>query len=139
MTGQGSCIRVKCPICGQILSVPDGMETFHCPVCAKRVYVSEDNLAGSAGPEVPAEEESVETDVSRKHWKTALILAATMGNLGMHRFYCQKYVTGTIWLLTFGLFGIGWLTDVIMILAGRFKDNSGAVLKKRTISFASIL
>ena len=37
------------------------------------------------------------------------------GFTGAHRFYFGKPITGTIWFFTFGLLGIGWLIDVILI------------------------
>jgi len=37
------------------------------------------------------------------------------GFLGAHRFYYGRPVTGTIWLCTLGLLGIGWLVDLLLI------------------------
>lgn len=37
------------------------------------------------------------------------------GFTGAHRFYFGKRKTGLLWLLTGGLFGIGWLVDVLLI------------------------
>ena len=37
------------------------------------------------------------------------------GFTGSHRFYYGKPVSGTIWLFTFGLFGIGWFVDLFLI------------------------
>ncbi len=37
------------------------------------------------------------------------------GFLGAHRFYFGRPVSGTIWMFTFGLFGIGWFVDLFLI------------------------
>ena len=39
------------------------------------------------------------------------------GFLGAHRFYYGRPVTGTLWLCTLGLLGIGWLVDLFLIPA----------------------
>lgn len=37
--------------------------------------------------------------------------------------------TGLLWLFTAGVFGIGSLVDLIMILCGNFKDIDGYEIK----------
>lgn len=37
------------------------------------------------------------------------------GFTGAHRFYYGKPVSGTIWFLTLGLLGVGWLVDFFLI------------------------
>jgi len=43
----------------------------------------------------------------------AYLLWALFGWAGVHRFYCGKWFTGSVWLLTCGLFGAGWFMDAI--------------------------
>lgn len=37
------------------------------------------------------------------------------GFLGAHRFYFGRPVSGTVYLFTLGLFGIGWLVDLFLM------------------------
>ncbi|MGB0619346.1 MAG: NINE protein [Myxococcota bacterium] len=37
------------------------------------------------------------------------------GFLGAHRFYFGKPISGTLYLLTLGLFGIGWILDLFLM------------------------
>ena len=54
----------------------------------------------------------------------AYLLWFFLGVLGIHRFYCGKYISGTIWFLTGGLLGVGWLIDIILIPSMVYEDNS---------------
>lgn len=67
------------------------------------------------------------TYVPKKKW-VAFFLCLFFGCFGVHRFYVHKTGTGILWLFTFGLFGIGWLVDLVMILLGAFRDNMGQPL-----------
>lgn len=51
-------------------------------------------------------------------WKNkwiALFLCVFFGWLGIHRFYEGKVVTGILYFFTIGVFGIGWIVDIIRI------------------------
>jgi TM2 domain-containing membrane protein YozV len=49
------------------------------------------------------------------HQKTIGYILWIFGFTGSHRFYYGKPVSGTIYFLTLGLFGIGWLVDLFLI------------------------
>ncbi len=49
------------------------------------------------------------------HLKSVGYILWIFGFLGSHRFYFGKPITGTIWLFTLGLCGIGWLIDLFLI------------------------
>ena len=47
----------------------------------------------------------------RIDYSVAWILLTFLGVLGIHRFYLGKWITGIIYLVTLGLFGIGLIYD----------------------------
>ena len=47
----------------------------------------------------------------------AFLLCLFLGGLGVHKFYEGKIGMGILYLFTAGLFGIGWLIDLFVILA----------------------
>ena len=72
-------------------------------------------------PEVPAD---------TKDWLTTFLLCFFLGGLGVHRFYVGKIGTGILYLLTAGLFGIGYLVDFIKNLCGKFTDKDGNAIRR---------
>jgi len=56
--------------------------------------------------------------VKRKSKLTAYLLSIFFGWLGFDRFYLGNLLAGIVKLLTFGLFGLWWIYDVMWISAG---------------------
>jgi hypothetical protein len=65
----------------------------------------------------------------KRLWALLLSTGSLFGICGLQRFYVGKIGTGIIWFLTWGIFGIGQLIDVIMIIAGQFRDRYGLPLE----------
>ena len=63
----------------------------------------------------------------RIDYTVAWILLAFLGVFGLHRFYMGKWITGIIWLLTGGLFFIGWLYDLWTLNGQVDEFNRGGV------------
>lgn len=69
-------------------------------------------------------------NTSDKSKKVALLLCIFLGYFGVHQFYVGKIGKGLLYLFTGGLFGIGWIVDIVKILMGSFRDNVGAPLRE---------
>ena len=54
-------------------------------------------------------------DMHDTHSKTIGYILWIFGFTGSHRFYYGKPLSGTIYFLTLGLLGIGWLIDLFLI------------------------
>lgn len=73
---------------------------------------------------------AVTADRSEKKWMTALLLCLLGGGIGVHQYYVGKVGMGILYTLTLGLFGIGYIIDLIKIATGKFTDKDGKVLMK---------
>ncbi|UCE46970.1 MAG: protein kinase, partial [Phycisphaerales bacterium] len=71
------------------------------------------------------------SDVSsfKRLWALLLCAVGMSGfPAGLHRFYVGKIGTGILWFLTGGLFLIGQIIDIILIVTGQFRDRYGRPL-----------
>ena len=55
--------------------------------------------------------------------KTYMLLTLLLGYFGVHRFYRKQYLIGACYLLTFGLFGIGWIIDAVIAVKWFLKSR----------------
>lgn len=63
--------------------------------------------------------------VSDKDLITTLLLCYFAGIFGVHHFYCGRTGKGILYILTFGLFGIGAFIDLLLIAMRKYKDGEG--------------
>ena len=63
--------------------------------------------------------------VSPKSRTVALVLCVLLGYFGAHRFYVGRHGLGVLYLLTIGIFGIGWLVDIVLVALGKLRDRDG--------------
>ncbi|MBD2103209.1 NINE protein [Leptolyngbya sp. FACHB-261] len=58
---------------------------------------------------------AVKSSERSKSTAYALWCLGFIGLSGFHRVYTGKYLSGTIWLLTWGVFGLGHLVDLLLV------------------------
>lgn len=71
------------------------------------------------------------TNTSHKSRKTALILCIFFGYFGAHKFYEGKIGMGVLYLFTFGLFGIGWIAEIVTIIYRKEKPQEPFAYKEQ--------
>ena len=110
-----------CQHCGEIVDA----ECIICPKCGKQI-----GQIKSEQPQVVINNSNNNTNANvnvvgagmgrmRNKW-VAFFLCLFLGFIGAHKFYEGKGGMGILYLLTLGLFGIGWVIDLIVLL---FKPN----------------
>lgn len=94
---------------------------------------SEEKEAPAYIAKVKTEESQINTAdeivSSPKSRGISIVLCIFLGWLGIHRFYTGKVATGILWLFTGGLFGIGILIDLVMLLFKAYTDSDGLLIE----------
>jgi TM2 domain-containing membrane protein YozV len=67
----------------------------------------------------------VVSNISPSSRLVTLLFCVLLGVFGVHRFYVGKIGTGILMLVTIGGLGIWYLVDLILVLAGSFRDSNG--------------
>ena len=120
--------NIFCRFCGEKIEE----DTVICPHCGKQVkelnngtngniVINNNNSASSSSSASSSAAATAANTVVPGHklcnkW-VSLILCIFLGFIGAHKFYEGKVGMGILYLFTGGLFGIGWIIDIIAILA----------------------
>lgn len=118
---------VVCPKCGKQVETISGTQNSNPTIVINNSSSSSSSAAASAAAFAGG---IGGTSISPKSKMITLILSIFLGYLGIHRFYVGKIGSGIVWMFTAGLFGIGWIYDIIKILSGTFTDGAGRVIGK---------
>lgn len=108
-----------CKHCGE----PIDKDCVICPKCGKQVEelkkISENIIINNNNSASASASATIVTPVyvgrAKNKW-VAFCLCLFLGYFGAHKFYEGKAGMGVLYFFTFGLFGIGWLIDIIMLL-----------------------
>lgn len=62
---------------------------------------------------------------------TAILLCCLgfIGFAGFHRLYVGKFLSGILYLITFGFLLLGTIIDLFLLLMGQFSDKAGQPIK----------
>lgn len=141
--------QLKCPNCGADL-IPNGSNYVQCGFCnstysfdsnnqalirVNNTNIGTSNIGASnvvinnyyAAPNTVQNNQmsmGYAAGVSRKNRTVASVLCIILGCFGAHQFYAGKSGLGVLYFFTLGLFGIGWLVDIIRTLTGSFTDSN---------------
>lgn len=120
--------KFKCKNCGSIKYEKENEHIYKCVYCGykEEVYLKEENNT----EELEANQQALEQQIDelreeiairdeRQHRSATIELIVTIvfGQMGLHRFMKGKIITGLLYLFTGGLFGLGWLGDIIKCAA----------------------
>jgi TM2 domain-containing membrane protein YozV len=119
-------ISTDCPGCGAPIKLRDGQGT--CTFCGKQIML--EPKVQPALPVQPAPSFFPRVEEFSPHSPIiTTLLALTLGYMGVHRFYTGSIGLGVVYLLTGGLFLLGWMADIIQLLTGSFFDGNNRKLR----------
>lgn len=106
-----------CKYCGQKIHE----DAVLCTHCGRQI----EELKGSQNPQVVINNTNTNTNTNvnkgygyagkpKNKWVALLLCIFTICG---HKFYEGKFGMGILYLFTFGLFGIGWIMDIIALLS----------------------
>lgn len=112
-----------CKHCGQ--QIPK--DAVLCVHCGRQVEELNRGAAQSPNIVINNSNSSVNTNTANagipagalkreKNKWVAVLLCLFLGGVGAHKFYEGKIGMGILYLLTIGIFGIGWIVDLIVLL-----------------------
>lgn len=97
-----------------------------------KYIVEDDNEIFDAGfqgqSNYDKEREAVLEELEKYSYKRIIptfLLCFCLGVAGVHHFTNGRILRGILYFFTVGLFGIGWIYDMIKIVCGKFKDGNG--------------
>lgn len=107
-----------CKHCGEKIDI----DCVVCPKCGKQVediktsspesIIINNSANSSSSSASPVYSKAPKT---KNKW-VSFFLCLFLGWLGVHKFYEGKILFGVLYLLTFGLFGVGVVIDLILII-----------------------
>ena len=110
--------RKFCQHCGAVID----KECVICPKCGKQVSTVKSEqqpiVINNTNTNVNTNQNingGVRSGKPINKW-VAFFLCLFLGYVGAHKFYEGKIGMGVVYLFTVGLFGIGWIIDIIAIL-----------------------
>lgn len=74
------------------------------------------------------EEAKLEAYPGRVDYSVCWLLLTFAGPLGLHRFYLGKFITGLIYLVSGGLFGVGYIYDLWTLNEQIEEVNKGLIV-----------
>ncbi len=111
--------KKHCKFCGELID----MDCVICPKCGRQIEEikrNTDNIVinnTNMNSNVAMATNFVPVPMGKRKDKwIAFCLCLLLGFFGGHKFYEGKIGMGILYIFTFGLFGIGWLIDLIVIL-----------------------
>ncbi len=102
---------MKCESCGA------QVENGKCTYCGRTYTTTLENFGQSAETErYNYTAQNTITNGKPKDKYVSLLLCIFLGMFGAHKFYEGKIGMGILYFLTAGIFGIGWVVDIVLLI-----------------------